>query len=61
MRKFKSLIYVHEKTSCPLLYQIFNHEFQLSVTHKKEEFLDQALNKDIDIGIYNQYILPMTN
>jgi len=51
MTKFHSLIYVRDKTSCPHLHQIFNHEFQLTVTYDRDEFEAKTSNKDIDIGI----------
>ena len=51
MSQFKTLIYVHDKSSCSRLHQIFNHDFKLTVTYNREEFLDQAINKDMDIGI----------
>jgi len=51
MAKFRSLLYVHDKTSCQLASQIFNHEFQLKVTHKKEDFFAQTKESNVDIGI----------
>jgi len=51
MKKFKTLIFVHDKASCRRLYQIFNHDFNLTVADTKDEFLHKAVNDDIDIGI----------
>lgn len=51
MNKFKTLIFVHDKNSCRRLYQIFNHDFNLTVAGTREQFLQKAANDNIDIGI----------
>jgi AraC-like DNA-binding protein len=51
MKKIKTLIYLHNNTSCRRFYQIFNHDFNLTVAATRDEFLHKALYDDIDVGI----------
>ncbi len=51
VEKINILVYVHENKICGRLHKIFNHDFQLKVTQTKEEFLYQASNSNMDVGI----------